>query len=358
LRRKGKNSTLLLLYVLIIFLLASVMLFSHALRQEAGIILAQSPEIILQRMVAGRHALVPADYLQRIGQLRGVTRSEGRLWFYYFDTAAQASYTMMADKESGLEPGEVAIGADIARGRGLAVGDRISFRSAAGDNIQFRVKGLLESESELMNSGLILLPEADFRRTFQVPQGYFTDLTFSVRNPREVSKVAEKLLQRLPDSRPILREELMRTYDTIFSWRQGIAFALLTGVIMAFVIFAWEKASGLSTAERREIGILKALGWETGDVLQMKFWEGAIISLSAFVLGCIGAYLHVFYASASLLEPMLKGWAVLYPHFQPSPFIDGVQLVTLFFFTVFPYTIATIIPIWRSSIIDPDAVMR
>ncbi len=135
-------------------------------------------------------------------------------------------------------------------------------------------------------------------------------------------------------------------------------FVLLAGSMLAFVIFAWDKASGLSAEEKREIGILKAVGWETGDVLRMKFWEGAIVSLSAFLLGYLAAYAHVFYASASLFEPVLKGWAVLYPAFQPVPYIDGLQLATLFFFTVFPYTVATIIPIWRASITDPDAVMR
>jgi len=179
-----------------------------------------------------------------------------------------------------------------------------------------------------------------------------------VRNPRELHKIAEKLLLKLPDTRPILRDEILRTYDAIFSWRQGIVFVLMAGAILAFVIFAWDKASGLSGEERKEIGILKALGWETTDVIRMKFWEGAAISLAAFLLGYLAAYAHVFYTSAALFEPVLKGWAVLYPKFDPIPFIDLLQIATLFFFTVFPYTVATIIPIWRAAITDPDLVMR
>jgi ABC-type lipoprotein release transport system permease subunit len=93
-------------------------------------------------------------------------------------------------------------------------------------------------------------------------------------------------------------------------------------------------------------------------VLRMKFWEGAVISFSAFVIGYVAAYLHVFYSSAVLFEPVLKGWSVLYPQFSLVPFVDGLQLATLFFFTVFPYIVATIIPIWQTSITDPDAVMR
>jgi ABC-type lipoprotein release transport system permease subunit len=70
------------------------------------------------------------------------------------------------------------------------------------------------------------------------------------------------------------------------------------------------------------------------------------------------AYLHIFVAYAFLFEPVLKGWSVLYPNFRLTPYVDGYQLATLFFLTVLPYTVVTIIPSWRSATIDPDAVMR
>ena len=358
LRRPGKNLGLLLVYTLIVFLLASVMLFTHALRSEARIVLADAPEIILQRMVAGRHDLIPADYLEKMGRIRGVTGKHGRLWGYFYDPAVRANYTLMVPRERKLGEDEAVIGATIARTRGLGRGDFLSFRGGDGQPYTFRIADVLESDSELVSADLILVSEQRFRRFFGIPEGQYTDLVLRVRNPKELRKVAEKLTLKLPDTRPILREEILRTYDAIFSWRQGIVFVLLTGAILAFVIFAWDKASGLSAEERKEIGVLKAIGWETSDVIRMKFWEGAIISLSAFLLGYLAAYLHVFYASAGLFEPVLKGWAVLYPEFQLVPFVDGLQVATLFFFTVFPYTVATIIPIWRAAITDPDTVMR
>ena len=87
----------------------------------------------------------------------------------------------------------------------------------------------------------------------------------------------------MPDTRPIVRDEILRTYDSVFNWRSGILVVILSGAVMAFIIFAWDKASGLSAEERKEIGILKAIGWETSDVILMKFWEGAVISLSSFL---------------------------------------------------------------------------
>ncbi len=361
-RRPGKQLVLLLVYTLIVFLLASVMLFTQSLRREAALVLADSPQVILQRQVAGRHDLIPAAYLDRIGSIRGVASKQGRLWGYFYDPAVRANYTLMVPgagrEESAPAAGEIIIGAGIARARGLDIGDWLSLRSAIGEPFSFRVAGLLEGETELVSSDLMLVAEADFRSFFSFPGDRFTDIVLEVRNPREVRTVAEKLALALPDTRPILREEILRTYDTLFGWRQGMVFVLLTGAVLAFVIFAWDRASGLSGEERREIGILKAIGWETGDVIRMKFWEGAILSLAAFLLGYLLAYGHVFYLDAALFAPVLKGWAVLYPDFRPAPFVDGLQFATLFFFTVFPYTVATIVPIWRAAITDPDRVMR
>jgi ABC-type lipoprotein release transport system permease subunit len=357
-RRKVKNLGLLLVYTLIVFLLASVMLYGGALRFEAAQVLQASPEIIVQRMVAGRHDLIPPGDQEKLGRIRGVQKKEARLWGYYYDAVVKANYTFMASVGQPAADGEIRIGAAVARERGLAPGNLISFRSYAGKLFSFKVAALLPSATELVSADLILLSEADFRAFFEIPAGYYTDIALSVANPQEVRNIAAKLSQALPDSRPILREEVLRTYESIFNWREGIVLVLLSGAILAFAIFAWEKASGLSAEEKREIGILKAIGWETGDVLKMKFWEGALVSLTAFLLGYVAAYLHVFRFSASLFEPVLKGWAVLYPRFELSPAVDGFQVATLFFFTVFPYTVATIVPIWRAAITDPDAVMR
>ncbi|EXI73891.1 MAG TPA: FtsX-like permease family protein [Candidatus Accumulibacter phosphatis] len=357
-RRKAKNLGLLLVYALIVFLLASVMLLTHALRQAAAELLAGAPEVVLQRMVAGRHDLIPPGYLERIGRLRGVQEKQGRLWGYYYDPVVRANYTFMVAEDRLITPGTLVVGAGLARTRGVAPGNLISFRAYSGKLFTFSIADVLPAKSELVSADLVLLSETDFRAFFDIPPGHFTDIALRVANPLEVRNVASKLAQQFPDSRPILREEILRTYESIFHWREGIVLALAVLAILAFAILAWEKASGLSADERREIGILKAVGWETGDVLRMKFWEGALLSLSAFLIGYLGAYVHVFHFSASLFAPVLRGWAVLYPRFELSPVIDGLQVATLFFFTVFPYAAATLVPIWRAAITDPDAVMR
>ena len=198
----------------------------------------------------------------------------------------------------------------------------------------------------------------DFRKIFAIDDGYATDLVLTVRNANELDTIATKITEIFPDTRPVLRKEILSTYDAVFDWRGGMIIVILSTAVLAFIILAWDKASGLSAEEKKEIGILKALGWETSDVLLMKYWEGVVVSMSSFILGVLLAYFHVFFASSSVFEPALKGWSVLYPDFELTPFLDAYQVATLFFLTVIPYTVATIVPSWRAATIDPDAVMR
>lgn len=393
LRRKVKNIGLLTLYTLIIFILASTMFFTYAIKQEARLVLQGSPDIVVQKIVAGRHDLLPAAYLEQIGSIRGVEQVNSRLWGYYYDGLMQANYTIMtppnkemqaADTDkltaevidpndphpalknkplfnyNGIEltPGTAIIGQGVARMRDIGIGDYLPFMASDGQVMNQKIIALLSSDSELVSSDLILIHETDFRKLFGIDGQFFTDAVVSVNNPSEIATIAKKIKKRLHDSRPIIRDEILRTYDSIFNWRGGMMIVIFSAAVLAFVIFAWDKASGLSAGERREIGILKAVGWETSDVIQMKFWEGAVISLSAYLAGVILAYLHVFYVGSAVFEPALKGWSSLYPNFSLTPFVNAEQLTTLFFLTVVPYTVATIVPIWRAATIDPDSAMR
>jgi len=364
-RRKGKNLALVVVYTFVIFLLASVMFFAHSIKKEASLILQGAPEMTVQKLVAGRQDLIPTRYVDTIRRIRGVQSVAPRLWGYYLDALSGVNFTLMANADLKDRPGEIVIGNGVSWRSGTGKGkqsirknDIIPFKTYDGSVLTLKVKGILPFASELVTADLILVSEADFRKIFSIPNDLTTDLVLQVGNPRELSTIAAKIKQMHPDTRQILREEILRTYDAVFDWRGGLIIVVLSCVFFSFIILAWDKATGLSGDEKREIGILKAIGWETSDILLMKFWEGAALSLSAFFMGIFLAYLHIFLGSFILFEPALKGWSVLYPHFRLTPSINAYQIATLFFLTVIPYTVATIVPSWRSATIDPDAVMR
>jgi ABC-type lipoprotein release transport system permease subunit len=357
-RRKAKNAALLCVYSALVFTLASIVLFTHALRTEAAALLRGAPEIVVQRMAAGRHDLIPQEHAAKLSDIRGVGRVQPRLWGYYFDPIAKANYTVLVPEAFWGPSGQVAIGSGLARARGIERADRLPIAAHDGTLLHLLVREVMPSESELVAADLLLVGEADFRRIFGTPPGLFTDVAVSVSNEREISTIAAKVRDALPDSRTITRPEIARTYDSLFDWRSGFLVAVLSSTVFAFAIVVWDKASGLSAEERREIGVLKAIGWETSDVLRMKFWEGVVISAAAFAVGMIGAYVHVFFAGIALFAPVLEGWSGLYPEYRLAPFVSAYDVATILALTVVPYTVATIVPSWRAATIDPDSVMR
>jgi len=374
LRRKFKNIGIILVFTLVIFIVGSIVFLSYSLKKEAHLILKDSPEIIVQRLLAGRHELIPISLTKDIMEIAGVSNVEPRYWGYYYDSGVKANYTILGISTSGLENNRLLGGRMpflhekkvAAIGRGIAdvrvikkgIGSTLYLQAADGRWMDFNIIGIFESDSEVLTSDLIVISEDDFKYLVKMPAAMATDLAVHVYNEAEIPTVAKKIKERFPDSRPILRDEIIRTYDAVFGWRSGLIITLFIGALTAFIILAWDKATGLSAEEKQEIGILKAIGWETSDILEMKFWEGLVVSLTSFMCGIILAYVHIFFMGAFLFAPALKGWSVIYPDFRLVPFIDFYQIAILMAITIVPYIASTIIPSWKSSITEPDIVMR
>ncbi len=377
-RRRARTTALVLVYAGVVALVASVMLYADSVRREAALALRDSPAVLVQRTQAGRFAPIPASYVAALAGLRGVQSVEGRLWGYYYDPVLETTLTVMvppARSGRALRDGHVRLGAAVARERRVRAGERIAFVTTGdavdgaategpGPALSFKwvmlleVSEILPEESEALTADLVLLSEADFCKLVDHPAGHFTDIALEVANPAEHRTVAAKSAARLRDVRTIVREDVARTYASVFGWREGLVLVVLTSVVGAFALFAFDRASGLSADEAREIAILKAVGWDAGDVMRMKAWEGAVLSATAFGLGYLAAYMLVFHGPADLFGGALRGWTVLRPRMALAPAPDAFRIVTLFVLSVVPYTAAVLVPVWRAAVAEPDSVIR
>ena len=179
-----------------------------------------------------------------------------------------------------------------------------------------------------------------------------------VHNANEVDTVARKILERWPDARTMSRDQLLRTYDAVFDWRAGVWGACLLCLVAAFGVLVWSAASGLSADEYRAIGILRAVGWRSRDVLELKVWEGVVVSAVAIATGVLAAEIHVVVLNGVVFSRVLKGWSVLFPVYDLAPNLGAHVALVCLLLAVVPYVGATVWPSWRSSVIDPDAVIR
>jgi hypothetical protein len=357
-RRWRKNLSVTVVYGVVIYLLASVVFLTQSLTAASLAGLAREPEIIVQKLSAGRHELIPVADLAPVSRIAGVRSGRARLWAYSTDLATHETVALVVPDAPGPAAGQVFPGREFLRRRSLAVGDDVRLEGRGGEARALKVAGVLDPATALESAALLHVSEATFRDLVGVGDGLAMDLALRVRNARELSTIATKVTVALPGTRPIVRDELARTYRSVFNWRSGVVIATLLVPVLAFVIFAWDKAAGLGAEERREIGVLKAVGWETGDVLLMKCYEAVGVSLAAFGLGTGLALGWMAMSRSPLVQPALVGWSTLYPSSTPLSAAGAYQVTTLFFLTVFPYLVATVIPAWRAATIDPDLVMR
>ncbi len=371
-RRRYKNLGIIVVFSIIVFTLSSILLLTYSFKREAVAILSGAPELIVQRVTGGRHDLIPLDYIKEIKSIPGTGEIIPRYWGYYYDISTDGNYTILGAYDRLYDSirllkgdfikkgrqGVCVIGKGVSDARFAGIGSKIPIVGSDGKVHVFTVIGVFDAKSSIVTNDLVIISLKDIRSLFSIPEDLSTDIVVRVYNPVEVNNIAGKIKSRLPDTRPITRSEILRTYDTLFDWRSGLILTMFSGAVLAFIILAWDKATGLSAEEKREIGILKAIGWETSDIMELKFWEGFVISSVSFLTGVIGGYIHIFFFGASIFSPALKGWSVIFPKFHLMPYIDPYQVAVLLFLTVVPYMAATIVPSWKASITDPDVVMR
>ncbi len=248
-------------------------------------------------------------------------------------------------------------GANVARFLGLHIGDSLSLPSAV-PSPPLTLVGTFGSSVETYANDVVLCDEADARAILDVPDDRATDLALDVVNPAEARIVAKTVLARLPGTRVIERELLARVYALAYGRRAGLVLAASIPAILALLVLAWDRASGLAPDERKEIAILKAVGWSNADVLWAKLYESLLVGAAATGLGLFLGYAWVFLLGAPGLRGAIAGWSVLYPESALTPQVDVAQLLAITCAVLGPFVALSIVPAWRAASLDPMESMR
>lgn len=375
-RGRFRSVSILVVFTITVFMVASFSLLSNSLRSAAVQLLETVPEIIVQKLEAGRQVGISIDEIPKLDTIYGISEINPRIWGYYFDEINGANYTVIGDPRFGrdqLIPGlplemsspeklnpaisPAVVGTSFVQSR--RVGQRSNFSLFRPDLSlkSFRIVGSFSERSSMVTADLLVTTIEDARDLFQIQANQVTDLLVSVANPSEVNVIAGKIDKILAGSRVITRNQIQKTYQVAFGWRSGVGLICMLGAVTAFAILAWDRASSLSPDEAREVALMKMVGWQTSDVMLVRFWESAVLSTISFGLGYMAAWIHVLFFKGALFLPILLGWSVLKPPVVLVPVFRFSDLLLIGSLTIFPYLAATIIPAWRSGTVKPDALV-
>lgn len=356
-------------------LVAAVIFLTEALRAEAGRAHDAQPDVVVQRLVGGRPTTIDSASREKLVDIPSVKSVVPRVWGYVFLPSLQGNVTIVGTPKGApalsvanatlaegrdLAPGahEMIAGVELARFLGMRPGDELGLPSADPRAHAMKLVGTFDSRLDLWTADVVLCDEDDARALLGIPDGDAVDLAVTLANPNESRVVARTIVERLPGARVIERDLLARVYHLAYGRRAGLVLGATIPALLALFVLAWDRASGVGPDERREIAILKAIGWSTADVLWAKLFESLLVGAAATAVGLLLAYAWVFWLGAPGLRPALVGWSVLYPKTALTPAVDVAQLVGIVLAVLGPFALLSVVPAWRAASADPVETMR
>jgi ABC-type lipoprotein release transport system permease subunit len=128
-------------------------------------------------------------------------------------------------------------------------------------------------------------------------------------------------------------------------------------LLLVVLLLVWAQSSHISVDAARETGILKAMGWHTGEIIEMHMWGSLLLGMSSTAIGVLLGFVYALMGTPGISGYCL-GCASIYPKFPVPVHCDISSLVLLFVLGVVPITAVSVIPAWLSGVIDADRAIR
>jgi ABC-type lipoprotein release transport system permease subunit len=193
----------------------------------------------------------------------------------------------------GSRRNELVVGSDLARRLNLQVGSLLPpfYHSRSGERVS-EVVGVFRSDVSIWQARVIVTSLDTAAHVFDQPD-LATDLLVYCR-PGYQDEVRRAIprqgaLGATVRARVLAREDVAALLPQGPLRREGI-FTLLFVLAFAVGILVILVTTGFGLSERRhEIGILKALGWQTDEVMLRSLSESALIALAGASLAIVAA---------------------------------------------------------------------
>ncbi len=377
-RHRVKHAAVFVIATTIVSLFSSVMFLSGALQKDIAITLDDQADFIVQKIRGGKVVDAPADWAQDFSGIEGVRAALPRVYGQYFYEPNGTYFTVVGvdlfDTQvsrnleklvAGLNIKEFMAGNNMIIGSGvqkfladLRYTDSFVFKTPDQGSIEVSIFAALASDSDLVSNDLVVMEIDLARQVLGLDSGMATDIILYVPNELEGDSVMVKIIQKHFDLRVIQKKEIATAYKNLFNYKGGVFLLLFMVVLVTFVLILYQRYSMITGSDRREIGILRSVGWSIKDVITLKVSESLVVALGAFLLGVTLAYGFVFFLHAPLLGAVFFGFANLPVDFSLTRSIDLRMISLLFLFFMVPFTSAVLVPVWRIAIIDPVEAMK
>jgi ABC-type lipoprotein release transport system permease subunit len=379
-RSRSAATMLCVLAVLVPFL--SCIGLSKGLEEQAAEALSLGADLYVTGQQFGKEGPVPLDVMSALGGIDGVTGVTPRIVARVVLGKNNEEAVLVgmpadhfpagADCIEGRLPRdgnahELVMGTELARRLNLHVGNVVPpfYHSRKGEHIS-RIVGIFKADAPIWQAHLLLTSFATASAICDQP-GLATDLLIYCR-PGYQASVRAAIMRRLPLSahdgeehialQATTREDLGALLPRGILHREGI-FNLHFLLAFAVGILAILVSSGAGSLEfRRDIGILKATGWQTDEILLRSLVQSALLALAAACLALVLAFIWLQLLNGYWIASVFLGGVDVQPSFRVPHRLTPVPALLSLVCAVVLVMTGTLYSTWRAALVPPRQAMR
>ena len=377
-KHKSKHFAIFLISIFIVFLISSILFIKNSLQKEISQALENQSDLIIQKTVANKIKDIDTSLIDEFYEINGVSKVTQRVYGQYYFMPENVYFTIIGidffEETTNQDLKELLNFLNISKflekdsmiiGNGVkkvldkyAYFDSYDFKLENENSKNIKIFKDLPKEANLIANDLIIMDINIAKKILDIKPDFATDIVLDVPNPLERQNVKEQILLKESNIRILQKDELKKEYENMFNYKGGIFLILFIVVIFTFILVLYQRYSMISSNDKREIGILKAVGWSIKDIIKLKIIENFIVAFMAFIIGVIFAYIFVFILQAPILKNIFIGFSNIKNDFILNQNIKISNLITLFLFFMVPFLSAVLIPVWKIAVIDATKSMK
>ena len=378
LKHKSKHIAIFIISILIVFLISSVLFISNSLKKEAFSTLENQSDFVIQKINSGKILDTPISWIEDFSSINGIKNTQQRVYGQYYFMPENVYFTIVGldlfeenTNKNLKELLKILNISDFLQKDSMIIGngikkifdkyhyfDSYDFKLSNNKLTTVKIFKDLPQEANLVANDLIIMDINLAKKILNINEENSTDIVLNVPNNLERQNIKEQLILKHSNIRILQKESLKKEYENMFNYKGGIFLVLFIVVIFTFILILYQRYSMISSNDKKEIGILKAVGWSIKDIIKLKIIENFIVGFMAFIIGIIISYIFVFILNAPILKNIFIGFSNIQNDFILNPNIDFTIIVTLFLFFIIPFLSAILIPVWKISIIDANESMK
>ena len=375
---KSKHLAIFFISILIVFLSSSILFISNTLKKEIFTTLENQSDFVIQKINSGKSQYTPISWIEDFKEISGVKNIQQRVYGQYYFMPEDVYFTIVGidlfeegSSKNIKELLEVLNISEFLQSDSMIIGngikklfdkyrytDSYDFKLFNNDLKEIKIFKDLPQEANLVANDLIIMDINLAKEILNIKEDEATDIVLNVPNNLERANVKDQLILKHSNTRILQKENLKKEYENMFNYKGGIFLILFIIVILTFTLILYQRYSMISLGDKKEIGILKAVGWSIKDILKLKIMENFIVAFMAFIIGIILSYIFVFILNAPILKNVFIGSQNLQNDFIFNANIQIDSLITLFLFFMIPFLSAVLIPVWKVAIIDSTQSMK